>query len=165
MKYRSSSSDLGLWVVRKLWQVPSQRGNTSGEGECSPSLGPDRSVALPGKTRGLGASLVALISDPKIELVDSPLALEVRSLLSLAVMDETALRGIDHPVALVARGAYRREWSANFRDLIEYRHVISFIGLHVQTLLAHVGHPSGSRRHIALTAFGSYGFRDLNLGG
>ena len=147
MECRSSSSYLGLWVVRKLWQVPSRKGNNSGEGECSPSLGPDRSVALPGKTRGLGTPLVALISDPQIELVDSPPALEVRSLLSLAVMDETALRGIDHPVALVARGAHRREWSANFRNLIEHRRVFPFIGLHIQTLLAHIGHPSGTRRH------------------
>ena len=66
MSDRSSSSVLGLWVVHKLWQVPSQRANTSGEGECSPSLGPDRSVALPGKIRGRLAPSIFFISDPQV---------------------------------------------------------------------------------------------------
>ena len=105
MEYRSSSLGMGLWVLRKLHQVPSSKGNNSCEGDCSPSLGPYRSVALPGKTQGLGISLVALISNPEVELVDSPSSLEVRSLLGLAVEDETAPGGVDHPVPFVACGA------------------------------------------------------------
>ena len=118
MECRSSSSYLGLWVVRKLWQVPSRKGNNSGEGECSPSLGPDRSVALPGKTRGRMAPSIFIISDPDVELVDSAWALDISSLPGLAVHNETALGGIDYPIAPIASGAHGGEWSAHFCDLV-----------------------------------------------
>ena len=118
MECRSSSSCLGLWVVRKLWQVPSQRVNTSGEGECSPSLGPDRSVALPGKTRGLITPSIVLISDPEIELIDSAFAFEARSFPGLAVHNETALGSVHYPIAPIASGAHGGEWSAHFCDLV-----------------------------------------------
>ena len=106
MEYRSSSSHLGLWVVRKQWRVPSPKGNNSFEGDCPPSLGPDRSASLPGKTQGLGASLVALISDPEIELVDSALALEARPFPGHGVHDKTTIGNIDYPIALIACGAH-----------------------------------------------------------
>ena len=46
--------------------------------------GTDRSVALPGKTRGLTTPSVVLISDPEIELIDTAFAIEARSFPGLA---------------------------------------------------------------------------------
>ena len=165
MEYRSSSSYLGLWVVRKLWQVPSQMGNNSGEGERSPSLGPDRSVALPGKTRGRLTPSIFIVSDPEVELIDSALALEVGSLPGLHVVNETALGRIDYPVAFIARGAHRREGSADLSDLVKNRRVFPLVGRDVQNLLAHIGQPVPARRHITLAASGSCGLSDIDLGG
>ena len=103
---RSSSSGLGLWVLRKLHQVPSSKGNNSCEGDCSPSLGPYRSVALPVKTRELGVPKITLIFDPEIKFVDSTVALKECSFPRLAVHDEPALRGVDDIIALITGRAH-----------------------------------------------------------
>ncbi len=105
-------------MVRKLLQVPPWEGNDSGEGECSPPPGPDRSIALPMNTRGMLASLVVFISHPEVKLVNPPLAFELRAASRLANLDMPTLRVVDYNVALIASCAHGREWAAYFRNLV-----------------------------------------------
>ena len=68
------------------------KGNNSYEGECSPSLGPGRSVALPRKTRGRQLSCTVFTLHPEVELIDSTRGtVEASPLASLAVHDESAV--------------------------------------------------------------------------
>ena len=121
------------------------KGNNSLEGDCSPSLGPDRSVALPRKTRGRWVSWTVLIPHPEVELIYSTRgAVEAGSLTGLAVQDEPALGIIHYPVASVAGGPYGGEGSTHLSDLIHHSGVLALIGQNIQNHLAHIGHPAGT---------------------
>ena len=141
-------------MVRKLLQVPPWEGNDSGEGECSTPPGPDRSVALPMKTRGMFMSSIILVLHPEVQIVNPPLAFEVRAVSRFAILDVSTLRVVDYHVALIANCAHGREWAAYFSDLVEDVDVPAFTCSSVQCLLAHVGKSSGASRHVARTPFG-----------
>ena len=64
------------------------------------------------------ASSIVFVLDPEIELVDAALAFKARPLPGLTVQNETALRCIDHPVALITRGAHGGKWAAHFCDVV-----------------------------------------------
>ncbi len=83
-------------------------------------------------------------SHPEIELVDPAFAFEARSFPGLAVHNETALRGIHYPMAPIASGAHGCEWPTYFSNLVQNGSVSSLIGLNIQDLLAHIGHPAGA---------------------
>ena len=120
----SSSTNLGLWEKREIPQVPFGEADDSVEGERPPSLGPGCSAFLPGETRGTISSSHICVFYPQIELVDSAFAFEARSFPGLAVHNETALRGIHYPVALIASGAHGCEWPTYFSKLVQHLSLI-----------------------------------------
>ena len=84
-------------------------------------------------------SSVVLIPHPEVQLVNPPLAFEVRAVSRLAILDVSTLRVVDYHVALIASCAHGREWAADFSDLVEDIDVPAFTCPGVQSLLTHAG--------------------------